>query len=104
MAAMRDLRSLLKAGNPDGTKLKADLDKLEKIRRDMMGLEGKEISGLKEMLTIEQQARYVIFQQEFRREMRGMIAGARGGGPGMRGPGSRMGEGAGPGNGPPENK
>ena len=80
METMRDLRTILKVGNPDEKKLKTDLDKLEKNRRDMVGLEEKEINGLKEILTIEQQARYVIFQQEFRREMRGMIAGARGGG------------------------
>lgn len=87
MSTMRDLRTLLNAGNPDEKKLKTDLEKLEKIRRDMVELEGKEIGGLKEMLTIEQQARYVLFQQKFRREMGGMIAGARRGGapdPGQR--------------------
>jgi len=100
METMRDLRALLKTGNADEKRLKADLDKLEKNRREMMELERKEISGIKEILSVEQQARYVIFQQEFRREMRGMIAGARGGGQGMRSPGNRMGEDPGPGNGP----
>ncbi len=87
METMRGLRVVLKKGNPDEKKIKSDLDKLEKNRREMVGLEEKEIGGLKEILSVEQQARYVIFQQEFRREMRGMIAGAREGGPGMRGPG-----------------
>jgi Spy/CpxP family protein refolding chaperone len=87
METMKDLRVLLKAGTPNEKKLKADLDKLEKDRREMMELDGKETSGVKEILSIEQQARYVVFQQEFRREMRGMIAeAARGGGQGMRGP------------------
>ena len=45
------------------------------------------------MLTVEQQARYVIFQQEFRREMRGMISGARGNGPGQGSPGMGPGPG-----------
>jgi Spy/CpxP family protein refolding chaperone len=100
METMRDLRALLKTGNPDEKKLKADLAKIEKGHREMEELEGKETSGVKDILSIEQQARYVIFQQEFRREMRGMIAEARGGGPGMRGPGNRMGEGPGTGKGP----
>jgi hypothetical protein len=46
----------------------------------MQELKNKEISGLKNLLTIEQQARYVIFQQEFMREMREMIHDARGDG------------------------
>lgn len=100
MDTMRDLRAILKTGKPNEKKLKADLDKLEKNHREMVELEGKEIGGVKDILSVEQQARYVIFQQEFRRELRGMIAGARGGGQGVRGPGNRMGEGPGSGNGP----
>jgi Spy/CpxP family protein refolding chaperone len=96
MEAMGDLRTLLKTEKPDEKKLKTDLDKLEKTRREMVELEGKEISGIRDILSVEQQARYVIFQQEFRREMRGMIAEARGGGQGTRGPGSRRNEGPGP--------
>ncbi len=87
METLRNLRATLKAEHPDEKKMKSDLDKLETNRRDMMELEEKEISGIKDILTVEQQARYVVFQQEFRREMRGMIAGAREGGPGMHGPG-----------------
>ncbi len=87
MDTLRDLRLLLKTEHPDEKKLKATLDKLGNIRREMMDIEGKETEGVKGILTVEQQARYVIFQQEFRREMRGMISGAREGGPGMRGPG-----------------
>ena len=98
METMRELRAALKAGNPDEKKLKADLDKMEKVRRDMMELEGKELGGIKGILSVEQQARYVVFQQEFRRELRGMIEGAREGGPGMRGPRSRQSEGRGPDN------
>ena len=88
METMRNLRTILKTGKPDEKKLKADLEKIEKNRREMMELEGKETDGVKDILSVEQQARYVIFQQEFRREMRGMIAGARGNGQGMRGPGN----------------
>jgi Spy/CpxP family protein refolding chaperone len=98
---MRDLRAEVKAGNPDEKKMRASLDRLEKNRRDMMELEGKETGGIKNILSVEQQARYVIFQQEFRRELRGMIAGARGSGQGMRGPGGgTVGKGPGAGDGP----
>jgi Spy/CpxP family protein refolding chaperone len=96
LGTMRDLRAILQAGNPDERKLKADLDKLEKNHREMADLQDKEAHGIKGILSVEQQARYLLFQQEFRREIRGMIAGARGNGQGMRGPGTgRMGEGAG---------
>jgi Spy/CpxP family protein refolding chaperone len=96
---LRDLRLSLKAGNPDEKKIKADLTKIEKNQHEMMDLKKKELNGIKDILTIEQQARYLIFQHEFQREMRGMIAGARGqghGGKGMRGglgrPGGSIGE------------
>ena len=58
------------------------LEKLEKNRQEMQGLKDQELKGLKDILTIEQQARFLIFQHEFQREMRDMISGARGKGPG----------------------
>jgi Spy/CpxP family protein refolding chaperone len=85
---IRELRSTLKAGNPDEKKLKAALEKIRKNQDAMMDLRKKELHQIKDILTIEQQARYLIFQHEFGREMRGMISGARGqgrGGKGMRG-------------------
>ena len=105
METMRGVRARLNKGNPNEKKLKADLDKLENNRQELLELEGKEIGGLKEILSVEQQARYVIFQQEFRREMRGIIAGARDGGatgPGRAGMGRRpSSDGS---DGPPENR
>lgn len=99
LAAMRDLRASLKTGKPDERTLKTGLDKIEKNQRDLVELREKELSGIKEMLNAEQQARYLVFQQEFRREMRRMIAGARANGQrsGMRGngPGISQGPGAG---------
>ncbi len=85
MMTMRELRHSLKTSKPDEKSLKASLDKLEKNRRAMQELREKEMSGLKDILTTEQQARYVIFQQEFQREMREMIANARGKGGAGRG-------------------
>lgn len=86
--SMQALRQSLTAQKPDEAKLKQLLDTLEKNHRAMQELRTSESRSIREILTVEQQARYVIFQQEFRREMRGMIKGARGNGPGQgRGPG-----------------
>ena len=86
MAAMKELRRLLKAPKPDESKIKIALDRLEKNQHAMQALKDKEIGGVKEILTIEQQARFLLFQQEFRREMQGIIANARKGGPRGEGP------------------
>ncbi len=82
MATMREMRSALKASKPDETKLKAALNKLEKNQRALQDVRDKELAGLKNILTIEQQARLLVFQQDFRREMQRMITGAGGNGPG----------------------
>ncbi len=79
VATMRDLRAAVKSERPDERKLRPLLDKIEKIQNELVGLREKEIAGIKGMLTVEQQARYLVFQQQFRREVRGMIEGARGG-------------------------
>ena len=90
MENMRTLRLILNSPKPDEAKLKSLLEKNENSHRAMQDVRSKEISGLKNILTIEQQARYLIFQQEFQREMRGMISGVRGRGQ------SKEGESAGP--------
>ena len=86
--AERELRLSLETNKPDEKKIKASLDKMEKNHHEMTKLIEKEVEATKEHLTVEQQARYYLFQQDFQREMRGMIAGSRGqgaGGRGMRG-------------------
>jgi Spy/CpxP family protein refolding chaperone len=82
METMRDMRLILKASRPDEAKLRSLLDKGENSRRALQELRSKEIDGMKAILSIEQQARFLIFQQEFQREMRGMISGIRGRGHG----------------------
>jgi len=77
METMRTLRQSVNSPKSNESIIKADLDKLEKNHRAMQELKNNELSGLKNILTIEQQGRYVIFQYEFMREMRGMIHGAR---------------------------
>ncbi len=86
MEAMKELRSSLKAPSPDTNRLKSILERLEKNHREMVELKEKELKGLKDILTLEQRARYVVFEREFMHEMRGLIAAARGGdGQGARG-------------------
>ena len=93
--SFRALQQSLDSPKPDESKIKNYLEKLEKNHHAMEELRNKEVNGLKKVLTTEQQARYLLFQQEFRSEMRGMIEGARSnrqdkgergarGGPGMR--------------------
>lgn len=87
---MRELRTLLNTARPDEAKLKTALDRMEHAHATMQALRNKELTSAKELLTIEQQARFVLFQAEFMHDMRRMISGARGDGPGMgmgRGPG-----------------
>ncbi|OGW37975.1 MAG: hypothetical protein A2010_15215 [Nitrospirae bacterium GWD2_57_9] len=108
MESMRTMRQSLRSESPDPARIKRMLDTLENNHREMQELRNSEHKGLKEILTTEQQARYLIFQEEFLREIRGMIGGARrdaGQGQGMRGgagQGRRIGPGRdGPGSGPP---
>lgn len=90
--AQRELRLYLESDRPDEKKIKASLDRLERNHHELMRLQEKEIEATKDYLTIEQQARYFLFQQDFQREIREMISGARGGvGPqGPRGQGQRL--------------
>ena len=60
----------------------------------MQELVDGEMNGLKRILTVEQQARYIVFQHEFMHEMRGMIGGAYGN-PGEGGMGGGNGAGRG---------
>lgn len=80
---MRALRASLSAQKQDEALIKPLLTKLEKNRRSMQELKDKEFTSLKAIFTIEQQARYLLFQQQFMREMPGMNPGARGSGPGQ---------------------
>jgi Spy/CpxP family protein refolding chaperone len=94
MDRMRELRVLVQASKPDEAKLKTALDKIEHVHNTMQALRNKELASAREILTIEQQARFVLFQMEFMRDMRKMISGAHGNGQGM-GPGRGIGPGRG---------
>jgi len=58
--------------------LRGILDRVEQNHKVMQSLRDAEWEDMKKILTIEQQARYVIFLQEFDREIRRIIAEARG--------------------------
>ena len=93
--AIRELKVMLHATPPDEAKLKIAIDAIEKNRHEIFSLRDKEFSAAKDSLTVTQMARYLIFNQEFQQEMRGMMEGARhprrggsgkGGGPGPQRP------------------
>ncbi|MCK9418538.1 MAG: hypothetical protein M0R70_04055 [Nitrospirae bacterium] len=91
------LRFAVRSPKPDESMIKTYLEKLEKNHLAMYELTKSEMNQLKNILTTEQQARYVVFQHEFMREMRGMIGGAHGnpakGGMGVGGSGRGGGQG-----------
>lgn len=97
MAMMRQIRLALDSGKPDEKMLKTAIEKMERNHKEMMQIREKEFEAMKEHLSVEQQARYIVFQREFQREVRHMINSARGGGrgrgPAMMGPGRGMGPG-----------
>jgi len=101
---VQEIRSLLQASPPDEGKLKAAISRIEKNRREIAALRDKELDAARSHLTIVQAARYIIFNHEFQKEMRGMMDGTRGGhagkNPGGRGPGQGMVPGRGTGQGP----
>ncbi|MBI5640194.1 MAG: hypothetical protein HZA17_07210 [Nitrospirae bacterium] len=72
---MRELRASLRERR-DG-QLKGILERLEQNHRALQGLNDEERSELKKILNLEQQAKYVLFQQEFSREIRKIIEEAR---------------------------
>lgn len=58
-------------------KLRDILDRLEQDHRELQRTNDEERADLKRILTIEQQAKFVLFQQEFNKEIRKIIAEAR---------------------------
>lgn len=92
-----ELRRQLDAQRPDEKKLSAILDKLRKNEQGQMETRDKEYDAARTHLTVQQQARYVVFQMEFNREVRGIIKDMRGVGPGKgMGPGMGSGRPGGP--------
>lgn len=72
---MKNLRDALK--DKREAQLKGILDRLEQNHRGLQKVNDDERTDLKTILTLEQQARFIIFQQEFDREIRKIIAEQR---------------------------
>lgn len=90
---MRELKIMLHADPPDESKLKAAIGSMEKNRHDLFSLRDKEFGAAKDYLTVTQMARYLLFNQEFQQEMRGLMEGARNPRRGDMGPGPGRGPG-----------
>ncbi len=72
---MRDLRESLRNKKED--QLKKILNKLEDNHKALQSLKQEEWAEMKKVLTIEQQAKFIVFLTEFEREVRKLIAEAR---------------------------
>lgn len=72
---MKNLRDALE--DKKESKLRGLLERLEKNHKALQGLNDEERAELKHILTVGQQAKYLIFLQEFNREIRHIIAEAR---------------------------
>jgi hypothetical protein len=71
------LKGQLKAWSPHEDRIKGLLKDWEELRAEEQDVNQKEKEDLKRILSIEQQAKYILFQQEFTKEMRRMIADVR---------------------------
>ncbi len=69
---LKDIKEGLKAG--DDRKLIGIMERLEDYHRELQRLKDREWAELKEILTVEQQARFLVFLEEFQHEIRNIIA------------------------------
>ncbi len=72
---VRELRESLR-GKREG-QLKGILDRLEQNHKGMQGIKDAEWEELKGVLSVEQQAKFIIFQLEFDREIKKIIEETR---------------------------
>jgi hypothetical protein len=100
---LQEMRALVHEQAPDEGKLRAAIGKIERKVREIASLREKEFEAVKSNLTVTQQAQYLLFHQEFQREMRGMVEGARGRRSGMM-PGPGPGQGPMQGDQPPPDR
>ncbi len=71
--AFQELRETLKQAKPDENRLKQILARMEKNREDLHQLMTEESGELKGVLTVEQQARYVLFIPKFHHDLKKMM-------------------------------
>jgi Spy/CpxP family protein refolding chaperone len=72
---MRELRKYLKENSKD--LLKNVMAKLEQNNRLLQSINEEEWAELKKVLTIEQQANFILFRQEFDKDIRKIITNAK---------------------------
>jgi hypothetical protein len=84
--AMLDIRQQLDSEGRDDAELKAAVERFVKSQHEIMKQREREMETIRSQLTVDQQARYIVFQQEFLKEVRTILSGSRskGHGPGMR--------------------
>lgn len=75
MVTMKELQDALR--DRSERQIKDNLGKIEAENNALHKLRDEEWTELKKILNIEQQAKYIIFQHEFKRDMWRMIAEAR---------------------------
>ncbi len=73
---IKELKVLIEEGAPESEIIKI-LDKYTEIHKKRMIEQAKEIEGLRGVLTPLQQAKFLIFQLEFEREIRDIIREVR---------------------------
>ncbi|MEW6002221.1 MAG: hypothetical protein AB1638_06185 [Nitrospirota bacterium] len=74
-SGMRELKESLK-GKREG-QLKGIIERLEADHKALQRINDSEREELKKILTVEQQAKFILFQQKFNREIKKIIAEAR---------------------------
>lgn len=72
---MKELTNLIKEKQDE--RLKTGIERLEQTDKALHSINEEERAELKKVLTIEQQARFIIFQHQFEHEVRKIIAESR---------------------------
>jgi len=75
--AMRELRATMRGENPDYVVINELLERIERARAELRRLDDREFEKVRDLLNPEQVARYIIFKQDFDRDIRDVIFRAR---------------------------
>ena len=74
---MGDLRKAIAMADKPEAVLRKIIDGLERNRKVLQDINQEEWTTLRGVLTVEQQAKYLIFQQEFNQQISKMIENAK---------------------------
>lgn len=90
MEGMRELKQTLDKPGSDA-QVQALVERIEKSHRALQGLRDEQWQAMKKNLSSKQQGQYLLFEMQFKRQMRQMMdgGGRPGGGMGDRGMGGR---------------